>query len=611
MKTLAILTNGGDTCALNASIKSIRDNAYHAGYKKIYGIRRGYQGLVDGWIEDITHKEIDPRIGGSCLGSLRVSPTDKEMEKVLFFSLPSKCETELDQGNPPEELVTELAANQVKVDGAESIKITTVKPGASWEAKILGSETLYIIKKENSLSVKRKQYTINEDRCKKMAARLKDYRIDVLVVIGGDGTLQATKMFQDWVNQQKIFREFREFEIIGFLKTIDNDIRTFTTFRGVEMSLCPGYPSAVKKIVSCVEDLRVTARTAERAFSVETMGRDAGWLAAAATFGGAEILLVPEQMELWEKLNKDNKQLKGLGKQKHILHTLVDEIANFYTKNRNVLIAVAEGFEPLVPFEEVEKFNQMIKDLYGPRKKVGATELITLLVSPILELYFQGYSDFQRQARDLHSFLEETKKSKAYEWYKAKVEDDKKKHPLKGWDVFEKLQAALQRNDENQSSKEDVPTEKRGPSGKGKDRERISPSATPYQFEIRPHRTDYLPRSGPPSAYDYRLATVLGQKVGRMLIEHEYGAVPALDQVVSYDELTLDQIKTVRIDEIRTLNFGSTDYFDEEFPLQVSRRITSFFRTILTGPTDLEEAIQETPTLQARKKPSTAARGLP
>jgi 6-phosphofructokinase len=45
MKTLAILTNGGDTCALNASIKSIRDNAYKAGYKKIHSTPKQGDGL--------------------------------------------------------------------------------------------------------------------------------------------------------------------------------------------------------------------------------------------------------------------------------------------------------------------------------------------------------------------------------------------------------------------------------------------------------------------------------------------------------------------------------------------------------------------------------------
>ena len=50
MNTLAILTSGGSTCALNASVLSIRDSSYEAGYKKIYSIRRGYQGLLDGWV---------------------------------------------------------------------------------------------------------------------------------------------------------------------------------------------------------------------------------------------------------------------------------------------------------------------------------------------------------------------------------------------------------------------------------------------------------------------------------------------------------------------------------------------------------------------------------
>jgi 6-phosphofructokinase len=524
MKTLAILTNGGDTCALNASIRSIRDNAYDAGWKKIYGIRRGYQGLVDGWIEDITHKEIDPRIGGSCLGSLRVSPTKKE-QPVLGSKQPAAGEKHATAGkkdDPP--------------------------------------------------------YGIDDQRCREMATFLSDYKIDVLVVIGGDGTLQATKMFQGWVQQHLASREFRPFEIMGFLKTIDNDIRTYTHFEGVEVSLCPGFPSAVRKIASCTEDLRVTARTAERAFSIETMGRDAGWLAAAATFGGAEILLVPELTKIWKDLRID----------KPILHSLVESIAGFYSKNRNVLIAVAEGFEPAQDFKGLKAFNDVIHELYGTRKKVGATELVALLVSPVLEYYFQTLSNLVSYADREHEMdhvaekkpekrpspdqridrvLNETLKSAAGEKYE-RVQNSEG-HPLKDWVVKKELRKVLAARN-----------------GKAL-------SGPPYQFEIRPHRTDYLPRSGPPSSYDYRLATVLGEKIGLMLVRNEFGAVPALAQVVPYDELTLKVIKTVQIQEIATLNFGSKDYFDTEFPFQVSKRITDFFRTILSGPENLEEAISD------------------
>jgi 6-phosphofructokinase len=551
VKTLAVLTNGGDTCALNASIRSIRDNAYHAGYKKIYGVRRGYQGLVDGWIDDITHREIDPVIGGSCLGSLRMSPTDKKKEGL--------------------------------------------------------------------------GYDIKEDRCKQMVRCLSNYRVDVLVVIGGDGTLQATRRFQEWVDKQRGSEGFHEFEIIGFLKTIDNDIRTFTTFKGIEVALCPGFPSAVKKIASCAEDLRVTARTAERAFSVESMGRDAGWLAAAATFGGAEILLVPEHLGLWGNLEARRKYLsqeeladefdqasedkKALGEEdakivsKKVITELADEVADFYARNRNVLIAVAEGFEPDVNLPDLESFGDIVRNLYGPRKKVGATELVTLLISPVLKYYFKCLSwlcERSQSESDISTMVEcalsETRGTEeGKEYHKQMKRGD---HPLKEWDIRARLRTAF--GLVGKATK--APPEKQ-PSRKAKDSpEKLDKSKyltlPPYRFEIRPHRTDYLPRSGPPSSYDYRFATVLGQKVGQMLLNGEFGAVPALKEVVPYEALTLDIIKTVRIEEIATQGFRSLDFFNSHFPLQTSERIIHFFRTIMTGPEDLKSAIDDIDVLE-------------
>ena len=301
MRTVGILTNGGDTCALNASIKSIRDNVYRAGYKKIYGIRRGYQGLIDGWIDDITHREIDVRIGGSCLGSLRTSPTDRFTKEDL----------------EEEEIVfTDEERKEIEETG--------------------------------------QTHRINTERCEQMAKCLFDYRIDVLVVIGGDGTLKSTRRFLNWVRQKREEGRFRDFEIIGFPKTIDNDIQTFTSFEGIPVSLCPGFPSAAKKIVSSIEDLRVTVRTAERAFTVETMGRDAGWLAAAAGFGGAEIVVVPEHVAIYGKkmMNLTPQESKdSLEVSKELMLCLANEIEYFYRNNRNVLISVGEGFDPHVEID--------------------------------------------------------------------------------------------------------------------------------------------------------------------------------------------------------------------------------------------------------------------
>lgn len=560
MKTLAVLTNGGDTCVLNASIKSIRDNAYKVGYKKIYGILRGYQGLLDGWIIDITHREIDVRIGGSFLGSMRESPTKKTI----------------------------------------------------------------------------KGYCIDKNKCERMAANLTKYNIDVLVVIGGDGTLQATQHFQTWVHGQvQIDQEkYRRFELLGFLKTIDNDIRTLTTFEGIEMALCPGFPSAVKKIVSTVEDLRVTATTAQRAFAIEVMGRDAGWLAAAGTFGGAEVLLVPEIKKIIKDKHLEDEDFE-------IWKKLAQRIIIYYHKNRNVMVAVGEGFQLSPEYGGVKIIVDALKNLYGPRKKVGATEFVALVLSPVLRYYFwcvstlgemkfpsvilrkkleESITDaYESKESDVLNFMEKVyglcEKNEDQPSKEKDSNNKNKNHPLRKWNIHEYLINSLSDNPSNEieigyekweifykklvkdfkreqpnKTKKDI--EEKHQTKSGAMLETFSTLSTPpHHFEIRPHRTDYVPRSGEPSPYDYKLVSVLGEKIGEMLSNNEFGAVPSLDKIVPYEELEIDKVKTVPIQDIRTKLFDSEDYFNFD-TLQVSNRITDFFRTITSGPETLNEAIE-------------------
>ena len=53
-KTLAILSGGGDTPAINSSIEAVRNRASMLGYK-VYGIRQGWKGLLgDGDVLDLT-----------------------------------------------------------------------------------------------------------------------------------------------------------------------------------------------------------------------------------------------------------------------------------------------------------------------------------------------------------------------------------------------------------------------------------------------------------------------------------------------------------------------------------------------------------------------------
>ena len=81
---------------------------------------------------------------------------------------------------------------------------------------------------------------------------------------------------------------------VGIPKTIDNDL--------ARTDCCPGFGSAAKYIATtvaeCALDVASMARTSTRLFVIEVMGRDAGWLTAAAGLagesGGPILLLLPE-----------------------------------------------------------------------------------------------------------------------------------------------------------------------------------------------------------------------------------------------------------------------------------------------------------------------------
>ena len=107
--------------------------------------------------------------------------------------------------------------------------------------------------------------------------RLKEYDIDALVVIGGDGSLQGA---------YEIFK--LGYPIVGIPATIDNDMA------GTDCTI--GFDTACNTALYCIQKLRDTASSHERLFLVEVMGRHAGFLALeAAVAGGAEFVLVPER----------------------------------------------------------------------------------------------------------------------------------------------------------------------------------------------------------------------------------------------------------------------------------------------------------------------------
>lgn len=111
--------------------------------------------------------------------------------------------------------------------------------------------------------------------------------IDALVVIGGDGTLTAARVFAAEYN----------FPIVGIPGTIDNDLS------GTDSTI--GYATALNTIMEAVDKIRDTASSHDRLFVVEVMGRDAGFLALnGAIASGAEVAVIPEIKEAEEQISQ-------------------------------------------------------------------------------------------------------------------------------------------------------------------------------------------------------------------------------------------------------------------------------------------------------------------
>ena len=72
IKTIGVLTSGGDAPGMNAAIRAVVRTAIARGLK-VKGIKKGYQGLLNEEIIDMEAKDVSDIIqrGGTILGTAR------------------------------------------------------------------------------------------------------------------------------------------------------------------------------------------------------------------------------------------------------------------------------------------------------------------------------------------------------------------------------------------------------------------------------------------------------------------------------------------------------------------------------------------------------------
>ncbi|SCK04750.1 Pyrophosphate--fructose 6-phosphate 1-phosphotransferase [uncultured Clostridium sp.] len=174
-----------------------------------------------------------------------------------------------------------------------------------------GGTILYSSNKDNlfDYQVEENGIIVKKDVSDVAVENLKKEGVDVLIVIGGDGTLTSARDFSR-----------KGIKVIGVPKTIDNDLAsTDVTF---------GFNTAIDVVTEALDRLHTTAESHHRIMLCEVMGRNAGWIALEAGIAGsADVILIPEIPYDINKIAEKVKERESEGK-------------NF------TIVVVAEGAKP-------------------------------------------------------------------------------------------------------------------------------------------------------------------------------------------------------------------------------------------------------------------------
>ncbi|MDH5537852.1 MAG: 6-phosphofructokinase [Rhizobacter sp.] len=130
----------------------------------------------------------------------------------------------------------------------------------------------------------------------KAVRQLRERGIDGLVVIGGNGSQTGAFALSHMGAQ-----------VVGVASTIDNDLV------GTDVTI--GATTAADIALEAIDRLRVTAASHGRAFLVEVMGRNCGYLATVAGIaGGVEAIVIPEVDVHPEQVARELRVASELGK---------------------------------------------------------------------------------------------------------------------------------------------------------------------------------------------------------------------------------------------------------------------------------------------------------
>lgn len=135
------------------------------------------------------------------------------------------------------------------------------------------------------------RFTLKDYHIAKCVDQLKKIKANALIMIGGNGTMEALSKIE-----KEAANTGYDLQVIGLPKTVDNDLG------GTDHA--PGFGSAARYVAQATLDISrdlYSMKNFEQVRILETMGRNAGWLALASGFlreyekDGPHFILIPER----------------------------------------------------------------------------------------------------------------------------------------------------------------------------------------------------------------------------------------------------------------------------------------------------------------------------
>ncbi len=272
----------------------------------------------------------------------------KDLKGALVFA----------QSGGPTSVINSSAAG-VFIEALASENVTAVYGAANGIKGVL-EENFYDIAQEDikelellkytpssalgSVRYKLKDASVDDTDYKRILEVFKKYNVRYFMYNGGNDSMDTCNKISKFMQKSGW-----DMNVIGVPKTIDNDLY------GTDH--CPGYASAARYIATTIMEINLDAKVYDTPMVcvIEVMGRNAGWLTAAAKLAGAkglgaDLIYLPEVPFCVDKF--------------------IDDVKNVCAKNNNKCIAVvSEGIH--------DKDGKLICELVsaGARDSFGHAQL--------------------------------------------------------------------------------------------------------------------------------------------------------------------------------------------------------------------------------------------